>query len=144
MIDLQTAVLNAISNDPFPKCLTYYDSDGDCFEVLFSDESYKTERVDEVLTVFYGQESKEIVGCVIKGMRLLLTDVLKRNPGFVFEVEDGNIELSILFTAAAWKDGDKVTGKRYKKLRSQAAERSVKIPIPQGIQDLLAAGSVAV
>ena len=47
----------------------FYNEDGDCIEFLIAHESHYAERVDKLLTVFYGRESGEIVGSLIKGVK---------------------------------------------------------------------------
>lgn len=39
---------------------------GDCVEFLFSDEEFVGQRIDSLVTIYYGQQSGELVGCVIK------------------------------------------------------------------------------
>jgi hypothetical protein len=49
-----------------------YDPDGDCIEFLISNEGFFAERIDSLVTVYYGRESGEIVGSLIKGVRRII------------------------------------------------------------------------
>src|SRR5437016_1637070 len=45
-----------------------YDPDGDCIEFLASNESFRRERLDSLVTVYIGRESNEVIGSFIKGV----------------------------------------------------------------------------
>jgi hypothetical protein len=45
-----------------------YDPDGDCIEFLAKPDPFYAERVDELVTVYYSQETDEVVGSLIKGV----------------------------------------------------------------------------
>lgn len=49
--------------------VSYYDRDGDCIEFLISNDSYRAERIDDRLTVYFSRETGEIIGSLIKGVR---------------------------------------------------------------------------
>lgn len=74
--------MEAASSAEAFKPMAVYDRDGDCIEFLFSNESYYAQRFDSLVTVFYGRESGEIVGSLIKGVKTLIKDVLKHTPAF--------------------------------------------------------------
>lgn len=80
----------------------YYDRDGDCIEFLATDEPFRAERIDSLVTVYYGEQSGEIVGSLIKGVKRFLDELAKRAPGFRIEVVDGRIRLEHLFSARLW------------------------------------------
>ena len=44
-----------------------YDPDGDCIEFIAKPDPFYAERVDDLLTVYYSQESGEEVGSLIEG-----------------------------------------------------------------------------
>ena len=103
----------------------FYNTDGDCIEFLISDESFYAERVDKLLTVYYGRESGEIVGSLVKGVKRFIAEMTRTSPGFAIEVQDGRVRLKHLFTAGMWKQGDPIKVKSYKKLRDYAEELSI-------------------
>jgi len=110
-----------------------YNVDGDCIEFLISDESYSAERVDDFLdflTVFYGQQTREIVGSLIKGYRKFVDNIVKSCPGFLVEISDGPVRLSHLFTAGLWKQGDPIRRVHYRKLRDSAEKTNVSVEVP--------------
>src|SRR5262245_23112536 len=112
------------SAQPFQPIVNY-DPDGDCIEFLASDESYYAERVDSLVTVYYGRESKEIVGSLIKGVKRFLREVLEKTPGFKIEIQDGRVKLEYLFTVRLWSEVQPAETLvcTYKKLR-RAAEQA--------------------
>ena len=81
-----------------------YDPDGDCIQFLISNESYYAKRIDCLTTIYYGQESNEIVGSLIKGVRKFLHQVLRLTPGFKVDIHDGRIRLEHIFTAKLWSE----------------------------------------
>jgi hypothetical protein len=98
----------------------FYNEDGDCIEFLIAHESHYAERVDKLLTVFYGRESGEIVGSLIKGVKRFIAETVNTAPGFAIDVRDGRIRLRHLFTAGMWKEGNLVKARCYQKLRDAA------------------------
>ncbi|MBI1915716.1 MAG: hypothetical protein HYS12_13435 [Planctomycetes bacterium] len=103
-----------------------YDPDGDCIEFLVSPDSFYAERVDDLVTVYYSQETREIIGSLIKGVGRFYRTLLKEMPGFFIEVIDGRVKLVHLFRARVWTSADSPNSVRtitYRKL-IQAAEES--------------------
>ena len=45
-----------------------YDRDGDCIEFLAKPDPFYAERVDDLVTVYYSQETNEVIGSLIKGV----------------------------------------------------------------------------
>jgi hypothetical protein len=45
-----------------------YDADGDCVEFLAKPDAFYAERVDDLVTVYYSQETGEVIGSLIKGV----------------------------------------------------------------------------
>ena len=123
--EIQNLLRKADEAGPFQPGATY-DPDGDCIEFLASDESFYGERIDPLVTVYYGRESHAIIGSLIKGVSQFVREVLQRAPGFKIEIQDGRIKLEHFFTARLWsapadpRDALVIT---YKKLR-EVAERS--------------------
>lgn len=124
-------LLEAATDQPTREPRAYYNSDGDCIEFLWSDESYYAERIDPILTVYYGRESKQIVGSLIKRVKPFLQETTRTSPGFMIEVEDGRIRLQHLLTAGMWRSGQPLIVKTYKKLRDTAQASNIEVEIPQ-------------
>jgi len=76
-----------------------YDPDGDCIEFLTSPEPFYAERVDGLVTVYYGQESREVIGSLIKGVARFCKKLLDEKPAFRIVITDGRVRLSHLFLA---------------------------------------------
>jgi hypothetical protein len=55
--------------EPFKPTATY-DPDGDCIEFLISPEPFYAERVDDLVTVYYSQETGQVIGYFINGNSL--------------------------------------------------------------------------
>src|SRR5947199_7350129 len=79
-----------------------YDPDGDCIEFLAKPDPFYAERVDNLVTVYYSQETGEIIGSLIKGFSRFCREFSKRNPGFRIVIEDGPVRLEYLFLARLW------------------------------------------
>jgi hypothetical protein len=62
----------ARSRDQFRPTATY-DPDGDCIEFLAKPDSFHAERIDDLVTVYYSQETDEVIGALIKGVSKLRT-----------------------------------------------------------------------
>jgi hypothetical protein len=52
--------------DQFVPAATY-DPDGDCIEFLAKPDPFYAERVDDLVTVYYSQETGEVIGSLISG-----------------------------------------------------------------------------
>jgi hypothetical protein len=46
-----------------------YDPDGDCIEFLAKPDPFYAERVDDLVTVYYSQETNEVIGSLITDVR---------------------------------------------------------------------------
>jgi hypothetical protein len=57
----------------------YYDPDGDCIEFLARPDNFYGERVDDLVTVYYSEETGEVIGSLLKGVTSLCADLLKRD-----------------------------------------------------------------
>ncbi len=116
--DFANALLNLRDESPFaPRA--YHNKDGDCLEILWSDEDFVAERIDPLVTVYCGRESNELVGCVIKGLTTRLQEFLQQSPGLIIEVNDGDLTLGQFFHAQQYKSGDKIHAITYRKLRER-------------------------
>ena len=85
-----------------PQPTAAYDRDGDCIEFLASPEPFYAERIDDLVTVYYSQETHEVIGSLVKGASRFCGEILKRLPGFRIEVIDGPVRLEHIFLARLW------------------------------------------
>ena len=79
-----------------------YDPDGDCIEFLAKPDSFYAERVDDFVTVYYSQETQEVIGSLIKGVHGFSEKILKAMPGFQIEIRDRRVRLVHIFRAQLW------------------------------------------
>lgn len=71
-----------------------YDPDGDCIEFLARPDAFYGERLDDLVTVYYSQETREIIGSLIKGVH----GFLKKHPGLQIDIQDGRGSLGASVT----------------------------------------------
>lgn len=121
--DFAAHVLKLTESAPAFQPSATYDSDGDCIEFLIKPDPFFAERVDDLVTVYFSQESKEVVGSLIKGVRGLL----EKYPGLKIEIEDGRLRLVHLFRASFWnkQDPQQIETRTYRKLIEVAEESNV-------------------
>lgn len=105
-----------------------YDRDGDCIEFLAKPDPFYAERVDDLVTVYYSQETNEVIGSLIKGVRGFCEAIDRTMPGFKIEIRDGRVRLVHIFRARLW--GSKTDPKdlatlTYEKLIQVADESEV-------------------
>jgi hypothetical protein len=100
-----------------------YDADGDCIEFLMKPDPFYGERIDDLVTVYYNQESKEIIGSLIKGVRAFL----KKHPGLQIDIQDRRVRLVHLLRASYWNktDPQQIESRTYRKLIEAAEESNV-------------------
>lgn len=79
-----------------------YDPDGDCIEFLAKPDPFYAERVDDLVTVYYSQETHEVIGSLIKGVSRFCAELLHKMPGFKIEIQDGRVHLVQIFRARLW------------------------------------------
>ena len=105
---------------------TIYDPDGDCIEFLAAPDPFYAQRVDDLLTVYYSQETQDIIGSQIKGVARICREMLVKLPGLKIEIQDGPVKLVHIFLAKLWASDpqpDKLVTLVYRKL-IEVAERS--------------------
>jgi len=113
-----------------PQATAVYDPDGDCIEFLSRPEPFYAERIDDLVTVYYSQETREVIGSLIKGASRFCHEILKRLPGFRIEVIDGAIRLEHIFLAKLWSvehDPADLATITYRKLIQVAEETGVEL-----------------
>ena len=79
-----------------------YDPDGDCIEFLTRPDPFYGERVDDLVTVYYSQETGEVIGSLLNGVTRFCESMLKKMPGFKIEIHDGRVKLVHIFLARLW------------------------------------------
>ena len=112
------------------KATATYDSDGDCIEFLASPDPFYAERIDDLITVYYSQESNEIIGSQIKGVSKFCRAVMRQMPGFKIEVHDGRVSLEHIFRARLWsasQDPQAMLTLTYQKLIAMAELAEVEV-----------------
>lgn len=108
--------------------LLHVDKEGDCLEVIHSDEPYNGERIDGRITLYRGVESGDIVGVLIKGLSTWINRVLKNFPGMVLDLnEGGRFKLELFFEIEQFETGDVKLAMCYKKLKLEAEKWTVDI-----------------
>jgi len=119
--------------EPF-KPTAAYDPDGDCIEFLAKPDPFYGERVDDLVTVYYSQDTHEVIGSLIKGVTPFCKNMLQKFPGFKIEVQDGRVRLEHMFLARLWtaaelKPDDLPTVASYEKLIAVAKESDVEAEV---------------
>lgn len=106
----------------------YYDPDGDCIEFIAKPDPFYGERIDDLVTVYYSQDSGEIIGSLIKGVSVFLKKLSKQLPGFRISIEDHGVRLEHIFQARVWvsTEPEKLPIIQYRKLEELAKETHAK------------------
>jgi hypothetical protein len=111
----------------------YNDPDGDCIQFLARpDNFYYAERVDDLVTVYYSEETGEIIGSLLKGVSPLRDELLKRFPGFQIEIQHGKVKLVHIFRArllASVMDPPRMASLNYQKLGEVAGQTDVEVEL---------------
>jgi hypothetical protein len=114
-------------DEPFTPTASY-DPDGDCIEFLAKPDAFYAERVDDLVTVYYSQDTKEVIGSLIKGVSRFCSQIKERLPGFAIEIIDGRVKLFHIFLAKLWSsqlDPQTLQVRTYRKLIKVAEESKV-------------------
>lgn len=121
--DFAAHLLKLAQDVPAFQASATYDLDGDCIEFLIQPDPFYGERIDDLVTVYYSQETNEIIGSLIKGVH----GFLKRHPGLKIDVQDGRVRLVHLFRASFWnkQDPQQIESRTYQKLIEFAEESKV-------------------
>jgi len=120
-------MLLARSADTFKPTATY-DPDGDCVEFLAKPDTFYAERIDDLVTVYYSQETGEVIGSLIKGESKFCREMLTKMPGFRIEIHDGPVSLQHIFLARLWSTDaqpDDLATLTYRKLVEVSRETTV-------------------
>lgn len=89
-----------------------YFRDGDFLTVFFSDDIAHSQRIDDTLTIYVSDRTKEMVGCKIKGIRQLVENVRS-----LIEVEHDGISMELILLSAV---GSKPPKEMYYDVREKA------------------------
>ena len=113
-----------------PQATAVYDPDGDCIEFLARPEPFYADRIDDLVTVYYSQETHEVIGSLLKGVSRFCHEILERLPGFRIEIVGRNIRLEHIFLARLWSaehDPADLATITYRKLIRVAEETGVEL-----------------
>jgi hypothetical protein len=97
---------------PAEDYLTYYFRNDRCF----------SQRVDDLLTVYVSFETKELVGCKIKGVR----HILQTAGDFEVTLDDGEVSLGFFFFVGASMAKDDAQRSRYEQIGKKAKDVRMK------------------
>ncbi|MGN6133392.1 MAG: hypothetical protein ACTHOU_02785, partial [Aureliella sp.] len=76
---------------------------GDFIAIIFANDVYYTERVDDLLTIHLSCESRQLVGCTIKGLSLLSQELSRH---LTVEVEEVTLDIVLMAMINVQKDVD--------------------------------------
>lgn len=79
-----------------------YDPDGDCIEFLAKPDPFFAERIDDLVTVYYSQETNQVIGSLLKGVKIFCSSLSSKLPGFRILIQDSPVLLSHIFLAKMW------------------------------------------
>jgi hypothetical protein len=105
-----------------------YDPDGDCIEFLAKPDPFYAERMDDLITVYYSQETGEVIGSLVKGVEKFCREMFDKAPGFRIAIEDGRVRLEHIFLLRLWTsqfDHQDLKTLTYRKLIDVAEEAAV-------------------
>jgi hypothetical protein len=100
--DFADRVISLACPEPIFAPTATYDPDGDCVEFLTKPDPFFAERVDDLVTVYYSQETNEVVGSLLKGVSRFCDKMLSKFPGFRIDIIDGRVKLEHIFRAQLW------------------------------------------
>jgi hypothetical protein len=104
-----------------PYC--YLSEEADALTVYFEGDADYSERLNDHITLYRSLETKEVVGCRIKGISGILADL----PNYIrVRGGDGNIELSLLFLAYRGA-ADRDVANALNDLANAASERNLSL-----------------
>lgn len=102
--------------EPF-KPFAVYNADGDCIEMHLDNEPYYARRLDGWVTVFYSEQTGEVVGAMLKGVT---TSLLERFPGLRILIDGSQVRIAMLLTGPLSLTDDRVKQKTYKAVIDKA------------------------
>jgi hypothetical protein len=96
----------------------HYFPQGDFVTYYFRNEPSYAERVDDLLTVYLTFDTKELVGCKIKGVK----HILQTAGDLGVSLDDGLVRLGMFFFVGASLAKDEAQRTRYDQIGRQAKE----------------------
>jgi hypothetical protein len=99
----------------------HYFPAGDYVTFYVRDEQCHAEQVDDLLTVFLANDTGEMVGCKVKGVKRLLSEM----GSFGVTVQNDNVFLELFFLLGRSAARDSVQRRRYDQVIPLAKGRSV-------------------
>ena len=131
--EFATKLMQLVSPDEPFQPRADYDRDGDCIEFIFRPDPFYAERVDDLVTVYYSQETGEVIGSLIKGVSSFCQRMLQSNPSFRIVVQDGKVKVEHIFLAHLFgrKDvrPDDLASITYRKLIDAAEESDLEAEV---------------
>jgi hypothetical protein len=118
---------------PFQPKATY-NPDGDFIEFLIKPDDFYAHRIDELFTVYYSEETNEVVGSLIKSVKSFCKKLIQQSPWFEIIVKDHPIWLSHLFIARLMQLEGKPEQAElrlittYRELINQAQDQKIALP----------------
>jgi hypothetical protein len=125
-------LLARVKTGPWSGPKVFLNRDGDCIELLLSNDSYRAQRLDSLVTVYVNRENGELVGALVKGVHSFIQKTVDRIPGFKIEIIDGKVKLEYLFTAGLWShdaSANRVLVQTYQKLRKIAEDEDLEVEL---------------
>jgi hypothetical protein len=101
-----------------PYC--YLSEEADALTVYFEGDPDYSERLNDHITLYRSLETKEVVGCRVKGISSLIEDL----PNYV-RVNDGDVELSVVFLAYRGGADSKEEADTVNELALEARKRGI-------------------
>lgn len=125
--DMKVEFQRATSGRTFQPC-AHYDQDADAITFFFSNEAEYRQRLNSRVTIYLSDETNELVGCRIKGVRSVLEDI----GSFDVSISHGKIKLKMLFVALhAAFDTDVDARSIFRVIGRAVAESDVELDIPE-------------
>jgi hypothetical protein len=111
----------------FEPC-AHYDADSDAVTFYFSNEPDYGKRLNSRVTIYLSDETDELVGCRVKGVRTVLEDI----GSFDVSISHGKVKLTMLFAAfhgVFGSDADSRTA--YRRIGQAATESDLELELPE-------------
>ncbi len=103
------------------RAVPHYSAQGDFVSYYFRNDPCYAERVDDLLTVFLTFDTKELVGCKIKGVK----HILRTAGNFGVFLDDADVRLGMFFFIGAALAKDEAQRRRYEEIGQKAKEVTV-------------------
>ena len=118
--------LQAILNTPFEP-FAEYDEEGDCIEFFAAGVPFNGKRLDDWVTMYVSEKDGALVGCLIKRVRRLLTEIPSLHE-IVIAQDNKKMRLDYFFVARAARLDDKDAIHNYNELKHASEGMEVRLP----------------